>query len=341
MANKRIWYAVKKVGISKLGLNTFTSVHGLQSVGINTKFNLEQVFELGQSAIYQNIENIPDIEATFERVLDGYPTLYHLATSGAPTATLSGRSNVRCTVGLSLYSDVQDSASGTPIARCAMSGMYVSAIAYNFGVQGNFTEQVTLVGNNKTYANAFSAGDFNNDDAPSAAEGVNRRQHILFGPSDPSDPIACHLPTDISGVSASGTVLLDSEGNYYPYIQSVKVSTNLGREQLFELGKRGPYHRFINFPVEVRTEIEVISTAGDQIQALEDATSNLTNQRITILTTEGTQLHLGTKNKLSSSNMGGANAGQNGGNETISFTYSNFNDLTALHSADPTTALRP
>ena len=67
MANKRIFYAVQQAGFSKLGLNTFTSVHGLQTLGITTKFQLEQAFEIGQNEIYQNIENIPDVEVNTNR----------------------------------------------------------------------------------------------------------------------------------------------------------------------------------------------------------------------------------------------------------------------------------
>ncbi len=33
-------------------------------------------------------------------------------------------------------------------------------------------------------------------------------------------------------------------------IQKISVKTNLGREALTELGRRGPYHRYVSFPVE-------------------------------------------------------------------------------------------
>lgn len=327
MANKRIFYAVQKAGFSKDGLNTFTPVHGLQSIGISTKFNLEQVFEIGQIAIYDNVENIPDIEVTMEKVLDGYPLLYHLATNGSTSASLSGRSAARCIVGLSIYSDVQDSASGTPLAQCTMSGMYVSSAGYDFQVQGNSTESVTLVGNNKVWSNTFTAGTFDNTDSPAAAEGVNRRQDVLFGSA------GCLLPKDIPGISASGTNEL-AAGTYGAHVQSIKVSANLGREQLFELGRKGPYHRYVQFPVEVKTDIEVLSLQGDNVQALEEA-DNLTNQTIVVKTREGTNINLGTKNKLATIQYGGANAGGNGGNATDTYSYTTFNDFTVTHPQDP------
>ncbi len=59
-ANNRIYWACEGVGISPQDSVSFTGVHGLQSVGITTTFNLEQVFEIGQLSIYENIEDIPD-----------------------------------------------------------------------------------------------------------------------------------------------------------------------------------------------------------------------------------------------------------------------------------------
>jgi hypothetical protein len=329
MSNKRIYYAVQQVGISRCGENIYTSVKGLQQAGVNTRFNLEQVFEIGQISIYENIENIPDVEVTLEKVLDGYCPIYLLATKGASSATLSGRSNIRATIGASIYSDVQESASGVPLSQMTVSGVYVSSVSYSFNVGNNSTESVTLVGNNKVWNNTFTATAFNNNDSPLAPEGVNRREDVLFGSA------GCLLPQDIPGISASGTNELAVTGDRFQVpIQSIRVSTNLGREQMFELGRKGPYHRYATFPVEVTTEIEVIATEGDKVSALEDA-SNLVDRTIVIKTREGLVVHCGSKNKLSGVTQGGANAGQNGGNMTLTYTYSNFNDMKVTHPQDP------
>lgn len=336
MSNKRIYFAVEQAGFSKCGLNTYTSIHGLQSIGVNTKFNLESIFEIGQLQVYQLLENIPDIEVTLEKCLDGYPPLACLATNGATSATLGGRSNVRCTLGLSIYTDTQDSASGTPLAQCTISGLFYSSYNLNLQVQGPFQESITLVGNNKVWNNTFTATAFNNNDNPLAiagSGGVNHRQDFILGEQT---GVVSRLPADIPGVSSSGYVPYDSVLQTYGcHLQSIKVSTNLGREQLFELGKRGPYHRYVTFPVEVKTDIEVISTQGDNVSALEENTANLTDRYIYLVCREGTKVDLGTKNKLESVTMGGANAGQNGGNQTLTYSYKNFNDLTLTHQADP------
>lgn len=338
MTNKRTHYASKQVGISECGANSFHSLHGLQSIGINTEFNLEQVFEIGQLAIYENIETIPGVTVTMEKVLDGYPLIYHLATSGAASATLSGRSNIRSSVGLSIYSDEQESASGTPLYQCTISGVYPSNLSYSFQVQGNSTESVSLVGNNKVWDNVFTAAAFNNDDAPTAAEGVNRREDIVFG-EQAGD--VCLLPTDIPGITGSGTNPYNTTTQLYgAIVQSIRTSCNLGREQLFNLGKKGPYHRYVTFPIEVRTDIEVLATAGDNITAIEEA-DNLTNETIYITTQDGTTIDLGSVNKQASATYGGGNAGQGGANDTVTYSYITYNDFTVTHPLDPTVALRP
>ncbi len=350
MANKRIYYAIQQVGLAPAGTTgagSFTQTHtikGLQSVGINTRFNLEQVFEIGQLQIYQNIENIPDVEITLEKCLDGHPLIYHLATRGAVSGTLAGRSNIKASLVLSIFDDTQDMASGTPITEVYCSGVFVSSLNYNFAVDGNFSESVTVVGNNKVWRSSsfFFTGQFDgtgSETAPLATEGVNRRQHFLFG----TGVLASKLPTGTSGGGIPG---IDGSGynvktadEYGAHVQSVRVQANLGREQLNELGRKGPYHRYVSFPVEVRCDIEVLSISGDQIAATEDGTlgngNNLSDKTIYISVQEGTILDLGTRNKLASVNYGNANAGGRGGNATVTYSYTTFNDLTVKHPQDP------
>jgi hypothetical protein len=332
-SNRRLYYAIQAVGLAPLGVTTYTAVHGLQSVGINTKFNLEQVFEIGQLSIYQNVENVPDIEATMEKCLDGYPLLYHLATQGAPDASLVGRSNQRTSVALSVFGDTQQAASGTPLQQTVCSGMYLSAVTYDLKVEGTSTESVTLVGNNKTIqTSAFTfSGGFTDADAPLASQGVSRRQHLVMA--------NCRWPKGIPGINGTGVNVLQADGSYTVHLQSVRVTANLGRDQLLELGHKAPYFRYVNFPVEIRTDIEVLDSVADGIQALEEA-DNLVNEHIYVEVLEGTKIDLGSENKLSTVNYGGANAGARGGNAHSTFSYITFNDLTVVHPQDPTVALR-
>lgn len=343
MTNNRLIWASQSVHVAECGTTSYTAIHGLQSMGTTTRFNLEQVYQMGQLELYEQYEAVPDVEVTMEKVLDGYPLIYHLVTKNATSGTLVGRSARRATIGVALFGDTQDSASGTPVARNVMSGMYLSALSYTFPTQGNCTESVTMVGNNRVWDDAFTFQEFTNDDVPLAVTGsggVQQRQDVLFGPSDTTVPSATLLPTDIPGITASGTNEEEAGGAFAARVQSIRVSANLGRDQLFQLGKRSPYYRYVNFPVSVTTEIELISSAGDNISAIEDSESNVSNHKIVIITREGTKIDLGSSNKLASSTNGGANAGQQGSNASITLSYTTFNSCHVSHKNDPTTALR-
>jgi hypothetical protein len=111
-----------------------------------------------------------------------------------------------------------------------------------------------------------------------------------------------------------------------------------------------PYHRYVTFPVEVTSEFEVVAVSGDGINATESgyysgltgntvatpsdtgcvARHNLLDQTIFIETCEGTRIYLGTKNKLTSVNYTGGDTG--GGNVSVTYSYSTFNDFVVAHS---------
>ena len=156
MANKRVFYAAKRVGIGPVGAaggggEDFRQLHGIQSVGITTTFNLEQTFELGQLAIYENIEGIPDVSIDIEKVLDGYCPVYLLATGSSTSSSLAstnaslvGRSATQCDFVLATYKDTDEIAGGEGSAladrtagdstgaaesHVMMSGVFVSSVS--------------------------------------------------------------------------------------------------------------------------------------------------------------------------------------------------------------------
>jgi hypothetical protein len=49
-----------------------------------------------------------------------------------------------------------------------------------------------------------------------------------------------------SGVSPSA---------YGTMVQDIKINVDLGREEIFELGRHGPYRRFVDFPVEITEDL--------------------------------------------------------------------------------------
>ena len=390
MAN-RIYFANQQVAFRENkdgGSEAWVAAHGVQSVAVTTTFNLEQAFELGQLSIYENIEGVPDVEVTLSKVLDGYPLLYCLATKmnisvadgGAPltSPTLAGRSNAKCNVAVGIWPDTDDQASGVPSSQMEMSGMCVSSIGYNFPLEDNFSEDITLVGNDKAWANLDQAGEaigcanptwalktatgiFGGNDAPIGTGGINRRENLAFAASPYllNDAGAAaggvsalgrvdytRLPTEIPGVDESGWMNPRSGSNVV-HLSSITVSTDLGREELFELGTRQPYARVVTFPIEVTCDIEMISLSGDMVNAFADGcgsddactgiVDNLSDQTIRVASCEGTRVYLGTKNKLASVNYGGGDAG--GGNVTVTYSYTNFNDCTVMHPLDPSTGI--
>ena len=122
--------------------------------------------------------------------------------------------------------------------------------------------------------------------------------------------------------SQMGTDPVGIGGSYH--IQSVSISADFGQEQIQELGRFGPYTRYATFPIEVTCEFEVMATSGDLINVSGIGT-NLSNNAITIKDTAGTIITMGTKNKLTSVSYSGGDTG--GGNATVTYSFSNFNDL--------------
>lgn len=348
--NKRIFYACQAVAISNEGDTDLVAgdlVHGVQSIGITTNFNLEQVFELGQIEIYENIEGTPDIEVTLEKVIDGYPLMYHMASTGVTGTSnsgLAGRSDVKCDLRLGIFDAQKNnvaSAGGDAEVEVYCSGMFISSISYTVPVDGNATESVTLVGNNKrwlTASQSIQAADvasFNGTDVPrafgvagAASGGVQRREDVLLAGSV--------LPSLIQGVVGSGYGnAVAADGSPRIHIQSFTCSTDFGREDILELGRKTPYFRPATFPVEVTCEIEAITTSGDFVDALEagsaslngtiDSGNNLKNEAIFLLLRCGVGFDLGNKNKLTSVSYGGGDAG--GGNVSCTYSFQNFNQL--------------
>jgi hypothetical protein len=357
-SNKRIFYACQAVAITNQGDNALTSgdmVHGVQSVGVNTTFNLEQAFELGQIEIYENIEGTPDIEVTLEKLLDGYPLIYHMATqgplAGLANSGLAGRSKEQCDLRLGIFSESSSNVasasssdnSGNAEVEIYCSGLYVSSVSYTIPVDGNATESVTLVGNNKTWltgtdvlltTGVVTAFDGSNIPkafgmAGSTSGGIQRREDVLLS--------GCIFPQSIKGVVGSGygNGLNFANGDPRIHIQSFSCSTDFSREDVFELGRKTPYYRPASFPVEVSTEIEAITISGDFVSATErgdpaldgtiDSGNNTRAESIFMLLRCGYAFDLGSKNRLASLTYGGGDAG--GGNVSVSYSYTNFNEL--------------
>ena len=273
MANNRVYYAIQQVAFRKDSNATdgydnadnYHVTHGVQSVGITTTFNLEQVFELGQLAIYENVEGTPDVEVTLAKVLDGYNLLYCMATADQTDGPqLAKRANTKTFCQLGIWDEANESAgqnSSIAQAFVEMSGLVVSSVGYNFPLDDNFSEDITLMGNYKVwgsgqernstsvdcgvryYASGYEGKFASNDDAPIGDGGVNRRENIAFATTEAQCSGADYtiLPEDIPGVGTSGT-----KGT--AHVSSISVSADVGREDIFELGSKMPYAKVVTVP---------------------------------------------------------------------------------------------
>ena len=332
MANNRVYYAVQGVrlrgpsGTNVAPKNTgWDRVQGLQTVGINTNFNLEPIYQMGQLELYDNFEEVPDVEVSLNKVFDGFPLIYQMAQG---TGALVEIANNRCGVQFAVFADTASASTGTPQTLLEIEPAYVSSATYTFSTDGTFTEDVTIVANDKTWTTPSSWGDYtaadqSNDglwlNSPTGL-GIARRQQIKL--------TDCVLPT--GGVDSTDY----RKGGFAPgsKINSVTITANLNREEIRTLGERTPFLRYINFPVEITAEFELTAASGDMVGLpanANEACANpkaLENQAIKIALCDGTSFDLGRKNKLTTVNMAGGDTG--GGNATITYSYTTYNDFT-------------
>ena len=295
----------------KVQLTGWEVPFGVQSASFGTTFNLEDVFQLGQLDSYENVEGIPEIEVSAERVLDGTKPFYLMTTDFDFSDLKGSTANYRADVALNVYPDTQDSAQGTADSTVVASGMFLSSWSVTMPTDGNFTESVTLVGNDKTWGGqeGIPSGLFGASDAFDArvvGSGVQR--------SEDFDKVGSTLPADVPT---------------FDHIQSAEVSVDIGREEIFELGLKTPFFRAVTFPVTVTTTFETISDKGDLVDARGDGSDNLVDRQIILKTKGGLSVDVGSKNKLSSVTFEGFDAG--GGNGTVTLEYQNSNSLTITH----------
>jgi len=315
---------------------------GVQSVGFNSTFNTEQTFQLGAIDIYSVAENVPDVEATISKALDGTCPLYLMCmggVSGVAGANLSGftdqemrtkglgaLANNTVSFRLGIYNDTKSNVAGDTNDWVQCSGMYLSSLSYTFPVDGNATEEVTLVGNNKRWAqnNNYGAmtavsptGEY------ATAKKLARRQYI--------DVKNSTMPTGSGGLPTGLASNIDL------HLQNVSINADLGREQINELGAFAPYHRYATFPVEVTSEFEIIGTEGDYVNANDFLFSSGCGVRYTNINrfpiqlkvcgsgTGALDIFLGSGNQLTSVNYTGGDTG--GGNVSITYSFRNYNDF--------------
>lgn len=346
MPNNRIYYAIQAVkmkpcqtndgGTSYTYAGTERVLRGIQSIGITSNFNLEQVYQLGQVELYDQVEEVPDIEVTLSKAIDGGRLVYNIANDGSTYGSSDGKNlseltNRRCDLALGIWDDTRFITSGSATYYVVCTGMYVSAVTYNFVTDGNLSEDVTLVGNHKKWG-LTSGGGITSFTSGIGTTAETKRIARRWSLSRENTTLPSGTGGGIKGTWGSGL-----------HVNSMTLSTTLGREAINELGRRSPYYRYVTFPVEVTAEFEVTATEGDNVDADDFETqtgceaakaTNLRDHTIKVVVCDanvtpaatGYVIDLGTKNKLTSVNYTGGDTG--GGNATVTYSYQTFNFFT-------------
>ena len=135
------------------------------------------------------------------------------------------------------------------------------------------------------------------------------------------------------GGSGTITVVTANTDNIIEHIQSISLSVDFGREDIFELGSKRPFAKTASFPIQTSASIEVISAEGDLVDAkagLDCGTDELQqNNTIIVRTCDGLQVDLGDTMFLESIDQAGG--GADGGNLTATFNYTGFNVFNVTH----------
>ena len=328
MANLRTFYACQAVAIgarepdangnySELsrGLNY---IHGVQSVGLNSTFDVENVFELGQLEIYESVLNIPQIEVTIEKVLDGYETPYYRITDGDALALSS---KYRADVQFNIFADTGNASNSAGVFAVLCTGMYVTNVTYTFPVDGNCTESITLVGNTKQFEGTMAGvpnSISNNANTPDDEPYWNYNNNVGSG--------QVIRRQDVSVTCSGGGT------DYSKKAQNVTLTLNLGREDVFEFGKRTPYAKLATYPIEVTAEVQSLLTEDNEDNAgFDESTVKLPTKNVSVSVTAGNlSVSLGSGNYLSAVNQTGGDA--TGGNATITRSFTTYNFFTVTHS---------
>jgi len=125
---------------------------GMQSAGMTTNFQLDQVFQLGQVELYEYSEREPQIEMTMSRAVDGTKPLFLMCTDPAGANDIVARTaSYKLDVTMQIYPDTQFRATGRPLSIVTVSGAVISNVSYTYPIDGFVTEDITIISNDKIW----------------------------------------------------------------------------------------------------------------------------------------------------------------------------------------------
>ena len=174
------------------------------------------------------------------------------------------------------------------------------------------------------------------------------------------DPDCSVFPIEIPGINVYGVndvlgMIHATEETYQPdpnyaRIQSVSFNVTLQRNDINALGYKLPVYKSVQMPIQVTTEITVVSTTDDgiQVQSFSSACQNTaalqaSTIRLAICNgddddvarpdSNGVRIYAGNQNKLTSVSFG--QGGTGGGNAQATYSYQSNNIFTVVAKSDP------
>ena len=346
MSQLRSYYANSALYIKPVDdSGAYDFVHGIQSASDSFDLPADYLLEWGQVGLFQAVDGIADVTFDCEKLIDGSTPLYLAATEGSTGAGLTARSEKRCSIAVGIYPSDQEYVTGTPTRVIEYSGLQPTNISYSFTVDGPFTETMSFLGSYAEWTDGGSKyGSIPTNPTSSGADvplaltacsgGIQFKQHLDFTGTYPT-----LLPTFIPGITSSGTMPFSGGCPIVP-VQSINVSVDLTRNTIPQLGCKTPYARLAQFPVDVTTDIEVLSQSGHGLEVTLAGSvldgceyTNAPSSRIRIKTRSGLYIDLGSQNKLTSAKQTYGDTG--GSNATYTLSFTNKSVMSVYHDNDP------
>lgn len=346
MANTRHFYANSALYVKKAGATgSYSFVRGIQSASDSFDLPADYLLQWGMVGLYEAVDGTSTVTFDCEKLIDGSTPLYLAATEGSTAAGLTARSEARTMLCVGVYPSEFDYVSGTPTRVFEYSGLQPTNISYEFSTDGAFKETMSFVGSYAEwkagapkYGTLPSNPTASGTDVPPAltacSGGVQFKENFRFTGTYPT-----LLPTFIPGITSSGTMTMSNGCPTIP-VQSVSVSVDLSREDVPRLGCKSPYARLAQFPVDVTTEITILSQSGHGLDMTETGSTlvgceytNAPSSTLRFSTDSGLIIDLGTKNKLTSVTQTFGDTG--GSNATYSLSFTNKSVMSVFHPNDP------
>lgn len=286
MPNKRINYACLALAYCDQ-----RPIDGVKSVGFSLSRSINNVYGRGNSTPAATYGQMPEIEFSYSS--------HATYTTGFPGFPNEPGLNNYVSFDMMIGSDT-DTYLSTPIQTIRASYMLLNSVTYNLAVDGLFSIDRTFKGWNKTSNCGQGLGRL----APSSGIVLNRA--------------AFEENTSTLPAVLSGTML-----------QNIKVTMSINRSFVGEFATRKPYASYITFPIETSCTFDTVITNNlDQFSfdVLQTACKNgpLFTEDLKIDTCGAGAIINVDKAHLTSFSYGGAEAQNNGGNMTLSLTYTGY-----------------